>query len=64
MKKMAVLMAAIALGGCANMTPAQKKWTGVAVGVLVVGAVAANQLDRPVDHGTGGGGQITHPNRR
>lgn len=49
MKKLiAVFALSVALAGC-GLTPTQKKWTGIAVGVLVVGAVAAHQQD----HGGG-----------
>jgi hypothetical protein len=27
------------------MTPAQKKWTGIAAGILIIGAVAAHKSD-------------------
>jgi len=47
--KTLTILAFTLLTGCATMTPAQKKWTGVAVGVLVVGAVAAHRAD----HGDG-----------
>jgi hypothetical protein len=52
MKKMIVLVLAV-LAGCSTMTPAQKRWTGVAVGVLVVGAIGAHRSDhrRPVSPG-------------
>lgn len=36
-----VMAVALSLAGCA-MTPTQKKWTGIAVGVLVVGTIAAH----------------------
>ena len=50
-RTLSVFVLAFVLAGC-SMTPTQKKWTGVAVGVLVVGAIAAHQQD----HGNGGPG--------
>jgi hypothetical protein len=43
--RVAALLALALLSGCASMTPAQKKWTSVAVGMLVVGAIAAHQAE-------------------
>ena len=45
---------AVLLSGCADMTPRQKYWTKVGVGVLVVGAVAAH----------GNGASNTDPQRK
>lgn len=44
MSKAIMILLALTLGGCA-MSPAQKKWTGIAAGVLVVGAIAAHRAD-------------------
>jgi PBP1b-binding outer membrane lipoprotein LpoB len=40
-----LLILALLLSGCASMSPAQKKWTGIVVGVAVVGAIAAHEMD-------------------
>lgn len=39
------LFLAVLLSGCASMSPAQKKWTGIAIGVVVIGAIAAHEMD-------------------
>lgn len=43
-KIITAIAAAIALSACA-MTPTQKKWAGIAAGVLIVGAIAAHDAD-------------------
>jgi hypothetical protein len=43
--KLIAALALVLLVGCSTITPTQKKWTSVAVGVLVVGAIAAHQAD-------------------
>jgi len=43
--KTVALLALVLLAGCSSITPAQKKWTSVAVGILVVGAIAAHKAD-------------------
>ena len=42
-KLIPVLILALTLSGCANMTPGQKKAAWVVAGVVVVGAIAASQ---------------------
>ena len=50
MKRLMALFAmSVALAGCATITPTQKKWTEVGVGVLVVGAIAAYEIDHGHD---------------
>lgn len=44
MKITMLLVMIVAAAGC-SMTPAQKKWAGFAAGVLVVGAIAAHEMD-------------------
>jgi len=44
MKTIALIALLSLVAGCA-MTPTEKKWTTVAVGVVVVGAIAAHELD-------------------
>lgn len=39
-----VFILAVVMSAC-SMTPTQKKWTGIAAGVLIVGAVAAYESD-------------------
>lgn len=36
---------AVLLSGCA-LTPAQKRWAGVAAGVVIVGAIAVHKADK------------------
>jgi hypothetical protein len=43
--KSVLVIALLALSGCADMTPAQKKWTTVAASILVVGAIAVHNQD-------------------
>lgn len=43
MKTLIILMS-MTLAAC-GMTPVQKKWAGIAAGVLVVGAIAAHKAD-------------------
>lgn len=52
-KIITAIAAAIALSACA-MTPTQKRWTGIAAGVLIVGAVAAHQADSGKPAANGG----------
>lgn len=44
MRKILVIVLAVLASACA-MTPTQKKWTGIAAGVLIVGAIAAHSAD-------------------
>jgi hypothetical protein len=40
-----ILVLSAMISGCANLTPTQKKVAGIVAGVLVVGAIAAHQVD-------------------
>lgn len=40
MNRIALLILALTLSACAEMTPREKYWTTAAVGVLAVGAIA------------------------
>jgi hypothetical protein len=51
----------ITLAGCATWTPTQKKWAGVAAGVLVVGAIAAHKADHGGDNTAANGGELVKP---
>ena len=57
---LATLAAGLLLSACA-MTPTQKKWTGIAAGVLIVGAVAAREADS--GNPEAGGFAITAPSK-
>jgi hypothetical protein len=50
MNRLVLPAALLALTGC-SMTPTQEKWAGFAVGVLIVGAIAAHEADngKPID---------------
>lgn len=39
-----ILIVALALAGC-GMTPTQKRWTAIAVGVVATGALIAHEHD-------------------
>jgi hypothetical protein len=43
MRTALTILVAISLCGCASMTEREKKWTGVIVGAVVVGALAAHR---------------------
>ena len=43
--KTLVAILALSLTACASMTPTQQKWLGVAAGLVVVGAIAAERAD-------------------
>lgn len=43
MKCLIAIVLAITFAGCADMTPREKYWTGIAVGVVAAGAIAAHQ---------------------
>lgn len=45
MKPLITLIAVLSLSACAEMTPKEKKWTYIAAGVVVAGAIAAHELD-------------------
>lgn len=62
-KAIAVLAALLALNGCASMTERQKKWTGVIVGAVVVGTLAAHRSgsDAPSTASAVGPGPSCHP---
>lgn len=45
MSRILLLLCVFSMAGCADMTPREKKWTYIAAGVVVAGAVAAHELD-------------------
>lgn len=47
MRTLSILIAALAVSAC-SLTPTQKKWLGVAAGVIVVGTIAAHDDSDPV----------------
>lgn len=58
MRALLLAMLVISISAC-SLTPTQKKWAGVAAGVLIVGAIAAHDSKddgSPVAHDTAIGG--------
>ncbi len=45
MKRLIAVLCALALAGCANMTPEQERTAWIVGGILVTGAIIASQAD-------------------
>jgi hypothetical protein len=46
MKRAVLLIAAVTLAGCADLTPTQRKTLTVGAAILVTGAIAAREVDQ------------------
>jgi hypothetical protein len=49
MERTIILLALLALTGCADMTPTQKRWAWAGGAILVAGAIAAHNVDHGSD---------------